>query len=648
MHITELTGTDFKGRNMRHKLGRINVVVGRNAKGKTAILQLIRVLLFGYDPILGSKATGKLLSGQSPSAGLTFDTGKAISRRWTRTKTGGASEVNPPDGVVSVPQVLADFKTFLDKTGPQQLAYIITQTDLAALGYTREQLTADIKNVRPAESTEETEAALTAVVAELEKVNAAQDKEQFNINVWLEKVVSALKEKLKLDKAEVVRLTNAIQVHVSRQGDEGEQTARAKPVIEKEMEALREEMRRLMSENAVRAEQQRAFESKQAQADALKANLALPDSSERIASLRGTMAGLEERRTKQRTSQGLVADLNQKASKAAQLEQSCKRAEADIARIKNDLAQVATRECCPSCGYSGEEFRAFVKSKLEKDLGFAELDLHTFQGNLKLAQDEFRQVSNAYTLAKEADDDIAAAQTEWNTAHNELVILEDKQAQRDSAQDKLAAIELGEPPDAQATATATARIEAIKTAGNLLKNELNVATMQQADKLAREQTRQDKLKAEAKAEITKLAVDALAAKQEAIVTESMKSLLKLAGRFTDGIIDGELAWNDELGIWRAGQWVSHEVFSDMEQALAFVGLSVALAQSSPFKVVLLDRLECVDDENINTFLQRVHALIEDGTIHQAVFIDVNRKRWTENYSDLAASAGNLEVTVLEV
>lgn len=639
MYITDLTAHGFKGRNsILHRLGKINVVIGRNAKGKTAILQLIRTLLFGYDPILGIRALGKLMSSQAPNATCLFDNGKGITRRWTRTKTGGATEQNPPDSVIAVPQVLLDFKTFLEKSGPQQLAYVITQTDLTALGYTPAQMVADVKNVRPEQSSEETEAALTAVVAELDKVSAQQASEGFNVNVWLERAVSALKEKLKLDNAEVKRLTAAIQTQVSQQAA-SDKVARQRPVIEREIEALREEMRRLQSENAVRVEQLRTYGEKRKQQEQLKDMLALPDCSQRIAQLVERMAALDVFRARPMQAPALQDKLRQASNALTAARGVYLRSFQDVERINCEISDNETKECCPSCGYAGEEFRAFVKKNLQAKLAEATAAKSTAAQNESVALKAFELIEATHKDAKAFDDATRNAQGDWDELNEELTRLRHNQTLRDTAQAKLEAIQLGEPPDEAATEAASDRIAKITSAGLALKQELNIAISQQAEKLARETTKAEKIKAEAKAEVTKLALKALETKQEEIVSESMKSLLRVASRFTDGIIDGALAWNDELGVWRGGQWVSHEVFSDMEQALAFVGLSVALAASSPFKVVLLDRLECVDNDNIELFMSRIMEMVQDGTIHQFVAVDVNAKRWNQS---------NPDVTILEV
>jgi hypothetical protein len=102
----------------------------------------------------------------------------------------------------------------------------------------------------------------------------------------------------------------------------------------------------------------------------------------------------------------------------------------------------------------------------------------------------------------------------------------------------------------------------------------------------------------------------------------VKAWIAPARRFTDGILKGRLEFRDgEIGYVANGQWVTHDTFSGTEEALAYAGLAVALAQDSPFKLVLVDELGIIDPETRVAILERMGELVADGTINQFIGAD---------------------------
>lgn len=67
-------------------LGKLNLIVGPNASGKTALLQSIRFLALGHDPRLGKKhdATARLMRGPELRVGLELDDGRTMVRGLVR------------------------------------------------------------------------------------------------------------------------------------------------------------------------------------------------------------------------------------------------------------------------------------------------------------------------------------------------------------------------------------------------------------------------------------------------------------------------------------------------------------------------------------------------------------------------------------
>jgi len=163
---------------------------------------------------------------------------------------------------------------------------------------------------------------------------------------------------------------------------------------------------------------------------------------------------------------------------------------------------------------------------------------------------------------------------------------------------------------------------------NALVAEQNQCVQEMSREITKRQFLATKRKAETKMEVLKLAVSEVADFQVEVVAKSMEAILGDASLFCDGIIKGKLAWVDgELGLIRNGKFISHEVFSGTESAVAYIGIAVALSQSSQFKLVLMDELGVVDSNNIEKLMERIEQMIASGMIHQFVGCDVRPERY---------------------
>jgi len=145
-------------------------------------------------------------------------------------------------------------------------------------------------------------------------------------------------------------------------------------------------------------------------------------------------------------------------------------------------------------------------------------------------------------------------------------------------------------------------------------------------------------KLEAKKLVLDLAVAAVQGHQERLVGVAVGELMEGANMFLRGILPGELEYRADLGdfgYWADGVqgfregWVSHATFSGTRRALAYVGLSVALAAQSPIRLVLLDELGVMDPVTRATVVQRLCELVAAGKIDQAILCDSNKEMWLE-------------------
>jgi hypothetical protein len=108
-----------------------------------------------------------------------------------------------------------------------------------------------------------------------------------------------------------------------------------------------------------------------------------------------------------------------------------------------------------------------------------------------------------------------------------------------------------------------------------------------------------------------------------MIDVAIKNLMATANLFTRCILKQPLDYRDgDIGYVEAGQWVSHECFSGTEEALAYAGLSVALAQSAPLKLVIIDELGIIDPPSLRRrIVDRMQELVTAGVIGQFIGAD---------------------------
>lgn len=140
----------------------------------------------------------------------------------------------------------------------------------------------------------------------------------------------------------------------------------------------------------------------------------------------------------------------------------------------------------------------------------------------------------------------------------------------------------------------------------------------QADERRNAQAILEHRRAQANVSVTKAALDKMERQQSEMVATAFETILQTVNAVCAPIV-GPIEYREgELGYWSGATWVRHHAFSNTEQGLIYVGLSLALAKDAPIKIVLLDELGRMDRATLEQFMQRVASLVSDGVIHQFV------------------------------
>ena len=147
------------------------------------------------------------------------------------------------------------------------------------------------------------------------------------------------------------------------------------------------------------------------------------------------------------------------------------------------------------------------------------------------------------------------------------------------------------------------------------------------------------LRFEMESEVFGAAIKTIVAIQEDQLTQTFGQLLKFANQFTVGLLPHELEYrNGEIGWMTPRGWVCNDLFSGYQERLAFSGLQVALCQSAPCKIVMVDEMGTLHPDLKNEFVDRMLSLIDNDVIDQCLLIDVTSKDYDQVWTN--PSSGN--------
>lgn len=180
-----------------------------------------------------------------------------------------------------------------------------------------------------------------------------------------------------------------------------------------------------------------------------------------------------------------------------------------------------------------------------------------------------------------------------------------------------------ERPTPEHVTAATAAVDAASRAVVRLREQQQAYAVYAALRQKREATEAKLIESDTRVVAVDAIHEVVTERQRKLCGDAMNRLLATAAKFTDGILKSPLEYCDgEIGFRVNGAFVSHVTFSGTEQLVAYAGLSVALAQESPFKIVLLDEMGRLDHGNKNLFMERLLSLVQEGVLDQVLLVDV--------------------------
>jgi hypothetical protein len=155
---------------------------------------------------------------------------------------------------------------------------------------------------------------------------------------------------------------------------------------------------------------------------------------------------------------------------------------------------------------------------------------------------------------------------------------------------------------------------------------------QHSDALRAEEGRAKHAEAAAVKQVAVKAGAVMQALKAEMMDKAFAGFLEKVNRFCLGMFENNkqgVGWRDgEIGYLRGATWISLDHFSGTEEMLTYLGLSIALAEESPCRIVFVD--EWLRDSDMRRKVaNRLCELQKGGHIDQVVIIDTEQDGYTD-------------------
>jgi hypothetical protein len=667
--IKTLRANNLKGYSFDEDLAPVNIVVGDNTSGKTAVLAAVKLVLLGYEPRWGKTSGATFGACGSKGGGATsltvqalLDNDTLLSRVW-EIKRGKVSYTGPEHEYI--PGMLLDPTTYFALSGPARLNYVLSQVDLSKVGISCEAVCANlVKDIKP--ETGPAVEALHEVQALIAELEAERQNEDASIYDWLTAVV----DKITTTGKEAATAANTHEQTVkgltSNKADDGDMSAIES--VQPEINDAREEHTKAVqaeanAENAYTAARNALNDAKQLAAKAV-------DESKVHAEIEAQKAVIERAKlvpvageppiqrlmtTPRPTDAPEHAAFNAAQAKAQATARELFNTAAEQQRLLKSIQDAKAHTSCPTCGHDITEKQAKVVAELEKQYTKALKAAEKAGIEHKAAADAEKAAGDAtihvtadiaawdtasQQLLKENQEKVAkwnkstaefnAAQSTINTATATIQKLEASLAANATAAEawaKLPALEKAAQEAGETATAATRAIQPILDRIRMMEGKQRQFIARTQDARRADQSRAAYAAAKAKADIYNASLKVVAGEKDRVATEAFELLLRHARKFTDGILKAPLEYRDgELGMTYQGNWVGYKYFSGAEELIAFAGLAVALTQNEKpvVRIVMMDELGKLDKNNKVKLADRMVQLHQQGVIDQFIGCDVQR------------------------
>lgn len=631
MKIQKVTGVNVKGRSFSHDLKPVNVIVGANAAGKTAVMKTIDLALTQKIAPANYPAIAPLFEGfGNMVVAIETDRGD-FTREFTRTgEKISMSCDRRPEGVI-IPPVAIDADVYFGLSIDKRTQFVASMVKLPD-SFSEHGVVAELKNklVLPDErNTDTTEEIVSDIIHSVQ--NSASELQQHGVTMqdWLAQRIAEATVRAKSARDTKQRMENSAQASVQIQlTAPGDDSPDAIATVERIISDMAAKGRTTSEElGKVKAEKDAdvgAREKRKARRKELNDQLSkLTDQSEAVLANRKKILVVEKEVSEHiSTTPEANMAISDKNVERARFVSGNQNLEQEAARLRQIISGVDKRLC--------ENCQSILKGDSETQLTDTENAIVANNMTISNVATDLKALEDQATKSRAEDIRISNLAKTLPQLRQTLRTAENAQQSRTTLHTQLQ--ELGDPALDNNEVTRDYDTEIKKLSDQLEESRQQYSALQDRLKKATAAAQQNARKAQEEAERVKavddydlqvIALDVLKEFQAKMVETAFQTLLADANLIADAVLKTPLAYKDgEIGRYDEQQrWVSHRCFSGTEQAATFAAMSFALATTSACRIVRVDELGRLDATNKEKFVKRMVQLVNEGKVDQAIFVD---------------------------
>lgn len=635
MKIKKVIGVNVKGRSFSHDLKPVNVIVGANAAGKTAVMKTIDLALTQKIAPANYPAIAPLFEGfDRMVVNLETDVGN-FNRMFRRSGDKISMTVDErPEGVV-IPPVAIDADVYFGLSIDKRTQFVASMVKLPGTITDQAQgVIAELKNKLVLPDARNTATTQTIVNEILEAVTNTTLIDGavciMSMQDWISHRIEQATVRAKSARDTKQRMEKSAQASVQIQlTTPGEDLPISIPDIELAIQTIGQEIKQASEalgrvrgeKDADVGERERRTELRTKLSEELSRT---KDQSNTILATKKKIQDVEkEAGDYASTTPSINLQISEKNVERAKFVSANQSYDGEAARLRRIISGVDKRLCANCQSILKGDSETQLKDT-EQAIKANSLIIHNIATDLKVLEEQA-------TKSRAEDIRIANLSKTLPQLRQTLRTAENAQQTRTELHKQLitATSEPGEQPgpkrdyDKDIT-DLDAKVKERSEHRLALQDRLKKATAAAQQNARKAQEEAERVKAVDDYDLQVIALDVLKEFQAKMVETAFQTLLTDANLIADAVLKTPLAYKDgEIGRYDEQQrWVSHRCFSGTEQAATFAAMSFALATTSACRIVRVDELGRLDLTNKRHFIKRMAQLVESGKIDQFIGVDV--------------------------
>jgi hypothetical protein len=613
MKALSITGRNVKGRDFSYALEKVNVITGcDNFRGKTTILETIRVCLIGYLPRLGKQPSATMtLAGedrQDMEMIMNFENDLVIKHTWKRKKDGATYDGEIPQALATPIVLLDPNYDYFSKTAAERINSIMSRitfgeefSDAAILERLQK-----IEVIPAALSQKASKEMLSLVQESIKNRSSTKELPQ----AWMESLTAKFTEEQKANKQFKDQQSKQLQ------GIKATQPTVPPKDTSKELQEKQNRLAIITAEltaGSTLIATQNKNEARIAELTAIKNS-----TPEDPAPLRARLADLE---TTISTQKNILASGEIESGKLRERRQKAvgnrNAKNEELESVKKQLDDLAKALACPFCRSNAPGWSQIVSDHLAAEIARISSETARLADEIKVIDQEGLKIKGRLDQIRQENQDRELTKGEWL---HDLKIMDAAITAKQTAETELSILQKAvDLPDPNHLASLEAEKNTINLAITELTSKTNIFNQYASNNALMRSTESKMLEYQAFEEFYKKAGAEMLAIQKEFVTTAFGSLLEKALCVTHDILLAPLEFkNGDLGMMSKSGWVSHKVFSGAEESIAYAAFSVALAQTAPCKIVLIDEMDRIQQPRRKLLIDRMIELTDKGVIDQFV------------------------------